>query len=135
MKKIIQLFVLTLLVFTFFAAEPNVAYAKKADPNDPYAFPWCMQHDGCHRFGIANQTDYWLQVYATSWLTGDEGFFTIPPGTKGFLKAQPGPYSWHFVFWCNGEIETEDYYGNALNSNWVIYFKCPMGYAGSTYGH
>mgnify|MGYP006291269957 CR=1 FL=1 len=134
MKKIILVLLTTLVIFTFFASTPKTVEAKKADPNDPYAFPWCVEHDGCHRFGIANRTDYWMQIYATNLWTGDKGFFSIAPRSKAFLKVQPALYNWTAVYWCDDGRMRQNHWDSApMNSNYVLGFRCKHGLADVLY--
>ncbi len=133
-KKMTYLLILMSMIFSFFAFTPDVALAADdAPPVDPYTMPWCLEHEGCHRFGIKNQTDSWLQVYTTNLQTSEKKFFTIRSGDTIFLKGRPGSYMWDFVWWCSGEMDTWHVHQAPLNSNWVIRFRCPGGFAGGIY--
>ena len=92
-----------------------------------------VDHEGCHRFGVRNKTDGWLQIHTTNLRTEEKAFFTVRSGDTVFLKGQPGPYMWDFVWWCGGEMETWHVPQAPLTSFWLIMFKCPAGYAGAIF--
>ena len=126
MKKRILLSVSILLICLFFSFMASEVMAAEGDPPvDPYAMPWCTMHKGCGTYQVRNQTDYWLQVYAMYGDTKEKGFFTIPPKGYAKIQVQPGRHYVTYVYWCNGEMEIDEFAFPL--SGWVDWFKCPQG--------
>ena len=117
------------MLFLLLISSP--VQAQEGD-NNPFVFQdWCYEHAGCHRFGIRNRTDSWLQILATELQTGEVSFVSIRPGANAFLTARPGPYRWQFTWWCGGKMDTWDVPQAPLNNNWILRFGCPEGYSGA----
>ena len=122
-----------MLIFSFLVFTPSVAKAAEGDPPvDPYAMPWCTQHEGCGRYGIRNRTDYWLQIYLTNLDTGEKGFFTIRSNDQAYLKVRSGFYQVTYVWWCSGKMDTMTKFWS-LSQNWTDVFRCPGGFSHGIY--
>lgn len=128
MKKLGILFGLLTILLIVTASLPGTVVAQDDTDDNPWVLQdWCLTHVGCGKFGIANKTDGWLQVYLEEVDTGEKGFFSIPPKGYNFITARPGPYLSTYIFWCDGEMRTIDFGGRAMpvNQFWrKIIFSC-----------
>lgn len=114
--------------------QPATATASPAPTEEnPWVMQeWCVNHTGCHKYGVRNKTDSWLQVTMEKKSTGETEFFSIQSGRTQLITVRPGAYHVDYVYWCDGEQGT---YSASwpINEQWIDVFKCPQGYVTSIY--
>jgi hypothetical protein len=111
--------------------EPTETPLYSATPTtDPHPWvmqDWCLEHVGCGKYAVVNQTDSWLQLTAKELETGYAEFFSIRKSTTGYITLRPGKYRVEFRYWCNNKKDTYTVVW-PLSGMWTDYFKCPGGY-------
>ncbi len=102
--------------------EDTATPTLEPTPENPWVMQqWCLDHVGCGKLEIRNQTDSWAQITLTYLETGQQKFFTGAPKARSYITLQPGMY--HYVFnFCGGEQYFEG--DHTFNQNWYVVAKC-----------
>jgi hypothetical protein len=76
---------------------------------------WCLDHVGCEKFEVKNQSNFWIAMFLEYTDTGVSKLFSIPPKGHAWITLRPGQYYYQATT-CGGTVVNQG--NHFLSGKW-----------------